>query len=131
MMRPLLVAGVLAGFLLQALARADFALQPPPAQEWTPPQEQPRRARPAPRRPAVPVAGMAIGFGEEVPLNFAVRQIVPPGVPVRYGPGADASGLVTWRGGAPWPQVLQAAVRPLGLVALFRPGAVEIRPAPR
>lgn len=133
-MRHLLAAGLLAGFALPQAARADFSIQaaPPTFQEDAAPLDQQRTARPVPRRPpGASRTGIAVGFGDEVPLAFAVRQIVPSGVSVRYGPGTGEAGLVSWRGGAPWPEVLQAAVRPLGLSALVRPGAVEIRIAAR
>ena len=64
---------------------------------------------------ALPRFKVAQGFGQDVPLAFAVRQIVPPAVRVRYGRGVNPEQTVTWRGAAPWNHVLSAAVRPLGL----------------
>lgn len=58
---------------------------------------------------------VAYGFGNEVPLSFAVRQIVPSTVTVRFGKTVDPSAIVSWKGDAPWNRVLAAAVRPLGL----------------
>ena len=58
---------------------------------------------------------MAYGFGNNVPLAFACRQIVPPAVKVTYGPGADPHTLVSWKGGDTWNRVLRDAVKPLGL----------------
>lgn len=54
------------------------------------------------------------GFGNQVPLSFAARQIVPHGVAIRLTPGVDPNAPVTWAGGRPWPQVLTTAVAPLG-----------------
>lgn len=58
---------------------------------------------------------MATGFGINVPLAFACRQIVPPAVKVIYGPGVNPATLVIWRGGDTWNHVLRDAVKPLGL----------------
>ncbi len=75
---------------------------------------------------AVPVIPVAHGFGDDVPLAFAVRQIVPPKVKVTFGPEVDQAVLVNWKGGRPWTAALQAAVRPLGLRVAVRWMAVSI-----
>jgi hypothetical protein len=73
---------------------------------------------------------LAQGFGHQVPLAFAVRQIVPASVRVRFGDGIDADDLlVDWKGGRPWPDVLRGALRPPGLQVTFRPNAVLIERA--
>ena len=77
-------------------------------------------AEPAPLR-------RVVGFGNQVPLAFAIRQIVPAGVAVRYGPGADPAILVDWKGGAPWDQVLKASVKQAGLRVIVTWHAVQIR----
>lgn len=59
-------------------------------------------------------APVAHGFGDHVPLSFAVRQIVPASLRVTYANHVDPSALVTWTGGQPWNVVLVHAVRPLG-----------------
>ena len=64
---------------------------------------------------AVPRFKMARGFGDAVPLSFAVRQIVPGGVRVHYGAGVDSESSVSWKGNQPWNQVLAVAVHPLHL----------------
>jgi len=68
----------------------------------------------------------ARGFGDEVPLRFAVRQIVPAGIDVLFAPGADQDALVSWRGGGPWNHTLQAAIRPLGLRVIQQGNTVTI-----
>ena len=70
---------------------------------------------------------MAYGFGKQVPLGFACRQIVPPAVKVTFGPGASPGTLVTWKGGNTWNHVLYDAVAPLGLRLVMTHMAVEIR----
>ena len=47
---------------------------------------------------------IAIGFGTDVPVMFAVRQIVPAGIAVRYGSRLDEEALVSWAGGRPRPR---------------------------
>lgn len=58
---------------------------------------------------------VVLGFGDQVPLSFACRQIVPRGVRVAYGPGASPDALVSWKGGEAWQLVLGRAIQPLGL----------------
>ncbi len=64
---------------------------------------------------AAPRFKVARGFGDAVPMSFAVRQIVPAAVRVHYGAGIDPDALVSWKGDRPWNQALAAAVRPLHL----------------
>jgi hypothetical protein len=70
---------------------------------------------------------IAQGFGDHVPLGFAVRQIVPPAVKVTYGPGASPNAPVDWKGGEGWNRVLSRAVQPLGLRLVMTYMAVQIR----
>jgi hypothetical protein len=72
-------------------------------------------------------AAIARGFGDRVPLSFAVRQIVPATINVTYGAGVDPGALVDWRGGRSWRVVLADALKPLGLRAVFAATAIEIR----
>ena len=64
-------------------------------------------ARPHPR--------LATGFGRDVPLEFAVRQVVPSTMHVEYGDMIDRQLRVSWQGGKPWQQVLHAVLVPIGL----------------
>jgi hypothetical protein len=59
-------------------------------------------------------APVAHGFGDHVPLSFAVRQIVPASLHVTYASRVDPSAPVTWQGGQPWNVALVHAVQPLG-----------------
>ncbi len=124
-----------------------ITVAPPTAEPATPPpavaapeSEHPSAARPgtgntpqhgsSPQerpRPVPPAFKTAEGFGNQVPLSFAVRQIVPKAVKVTYGPGADPASLVDWKGGQAWNSVLLDAVRPLGLRLAMTYMAVEIR----
>lgn len=140
-MRGQIIAALLAGLLLAPGARADFVvvgLRPdvaPPSraaqlaaaagsansreQATTVSPDTPHRARPR--------FNIAQGFGDQVPLRFAVRQIVPEAIKVTFGPGADPDATVDWQGGQGWNRVLFQAVRPLGLRLVMTPMAVEIR----
>lgn len=108
--------------LSPAFARADFVFEPAPP---PPPESMPAAsARPATRpRPAV---SAAVGFGREVPLHLAVMRIVPTGWTARYGAGVDRDRPVDWSGGKAWPDVLRAALRPLGLRVGFSGTTVTI-----
>ena len=70
---------------------------------------------------------VALGFGDRVPLRFAVRQIVPKTVRVTYGRGVNPDALVDWRGGDRWNRVLSRAVAPLRFRLIMTYMAVDIR----
>src|SRR4051794_31559420 len=115
-------------------ARAEFQLAGSgtlvPAPQAAP--ASPQRSDPPARtpNPARTGQGVAQGFGRQVPLAFAVRQIVPASVKVRFDEGIDAEDVrVDWKGGKPWPDVLRGTLRPSGLLVTFRPGAVLIERA--
>jgi len=115
----------LAATMHAATARADFVItSTPPVQTARPivqtiPDKSPE--------PASTRFKLAFGFGDRIPLSFAVRQIVPPAVKVTYGPGADPNAPVDWKGGQAWNRVLSEAVKPLGLRLVISRMAVEIR----
>jgi hypothetical protein len=88
------------------VVQAPAQLAPPlPAEGADPPPRPVARWRP-------PVAA---GFGQDVPLEFAVRQITPRWVHVSYGDTVDRQARVTWKGGRAWNQVLGGVLAPLGL----------------
>jgi hypothetical protein len=140
-MRLQTIGLILSGLLFAPWARADFVVagQPPPAPTGSPAAQAISGARRAEvggqdstvsidtLHPARPKFRVAVGFGHQVPLRFAVRQIVPAAVRVTYGPGADSDAAVDWRGGQEWNRVLFRAVRPLGLRLVMSARAVEIR----
>jgi hypothetical protein len=140
-MRRQTIGFVLSGLLFAPCARADFVVagQKPtapagsPAAQAFPGAESPdvggHDVAPATDtpHPARPQFMLAEGFGDQVPLRFAVRQIVPRAVKVTYGPGADPDAAVDWRGGQGWNWVLSRAVKPLGLRLVMTHMAVEIR----
>jgi hypothetical protein len=124
-MRGSIILAVLAATTLGATARADFVITSMPPAPGPPPivQTIPDNSP----DPASTRFKLAYGFGNRIPLSFAVRQIVPPAVKVIYGPGADPNALVDWKGGQAWNRVLLDVVKPLGLRLIMTHMAVEIR----
>lgn len=118
-------------------AIADFALLSAEGQTTavasTDSTPKPELTQPAPRAPAKQKAHasnqkpqLAVGFGNQIPLSFAVRQIVPSRLKVKFGEGVASNALVDWRGGRQWPAVLRDAVRPLGLRVAVHEKSVSI-----
>lgn len=96
----------------QAVQLPSPALGVPPDTPSTPPGSPPEGVQ---RPPAQPRYSMAHGFGNEVPLSFATRQIVPPAYRVVFRSDVDQDLRVTWSGGKPWNQALAAALQSHGL----------------
>ena len=126
---------VLAACLCGHPANADFRVQGAEAQEGgaaAPLASSPAHDGPGPRRTAQaairPRFAVAVGFGRQIPLSFAARQIVPASLPVRFMPEVDQDTLVDWSGGRPWNQVIAAAVQPLHLRAVVTVRGVLIGP---
>jgi hypothetical protein len=70
----------------------------------------------------------AQGFGEGVPLAFAIRQIVPAGTRVTLAEGVAADTPVDWRGGRAWNRVLADATAAVGLRLLPVRGGWIVQP---
>jgi hypothetical protein len=121
-MRIPIILTVLTAITLTSAAQADFVVTSMP-QATQPPLATEEPANHA----APPRFKMVSGFGDQIPLSFAVRQIVPSTIHVTYGRGADPNALVDWRGGQAWNRTLLNAVRPLGLRLVITEIAVEIR----
>ena len=129
--------------LILSPARADFALMSPDAPPavasaaavaapgTTPEAQSPKSApvhRPVKNQKSSRAHKLiyANGFGSKIPLDFAVKQIVPSRIKVAFGAGADKTALVDWRGGRRWRAVLRDAVRPLGLRVSVHKNSVSI-----
>ncbi|MBI1273821.1 MAG: hypothetical protein GC131_07035 [Alphaproteobacteria bacterium] len=65
--------------------------------------------------PAQGSSGVLEGFADNVPLQVALRQIVPAGYAVAPEANVDMGVLVNWRGGRPWQDVLQGMLNGVGL----------------
>ncbi len=68
----------------------------------------------------------ARGFGRQVPLSFAIRQIVPSKVKVVLAADVNLDDLVDWDGARAWVEALRAAVLPLNLRVSVTPMTVTI-----
>jgi hypothetical protein len=115
-------------------AKAEFLMLSTPDAS---PTEEPNTPTPHPklkRRPpkihvSAPEPALS-GFGDQVPLTFAVRQIVPANFQVAYADTVQKDVPVDWKGGEPWRATLADAVRPLGLVVTVSGPKVTIEAAP-
>jgi hypothetical protein len=127
-MRIPIILTVLSAITVSRAAQADFVItSTPPAAEAPPVSEAPPKASVPANHSAPPRFKTAYGFGNQVPLSFAVRQIVPSTISVTYGRGADPNALVDWKGSQIWNRALLDAVKPLGLRLVIGDRAVEIR----
>ncbi len=117
-MRRLPLLLILGAALPATTAHADFVLvMPGPPQQTlpaTPRLVPPAKVETRPLPPAARHSETVAGFGKQIPLRFAVRQIVPPKVRVTYAQGVDDEALVSWTGGQVWRVTLARAVKPLG-----------------
>lgn len=71
------------------------------------------------------------GFGQDIPLESAARQIVPAEVKVEYGSGVDAKTGITFSSAADWQSALSQAVAKKGLKAEIGKDGVTIVKAPK
>jgi len=117
-----LVATAIALCLITTEVKAEFLLQGADLPESSATPEESPAVKPHVQLPT-PIAH---GFGSQVPLAFAVRQIVPAKVRVRYGQHVDRNSLVDWKGGKPWPDTLRSAVKPLNLRVEATSSAVSV-----
>lgn len=83
----------------------------------------------APETTPVAAAGQVQGFGKQVPLVVALRQLLPQGYTFVRGEGVDLSQSVDWQGGKAWNDVLADAVKPLGLTATLTGDTVVLNRA--
>jgi hypothetical protein len=134
MRSPLLPLLVLTSLLGLAPTKAEFLMMSAPE---APTHQEPKTPTPHPkfkRRPLrlhASVRELALsGFGDRIPLSFAVRQIVPANFQVAYTDGVRQDAPVDWEGGEPWHATLSDAVRPLGLIVTVSGPKVTIAAAP-
>lgn len=72
---------------------------------------------------------VAEGFGSDLPLVMAIRQIVPSDYGFVFDDGIDLAAQVSWQGGQPWNMVLQDVLNPLALRAQIQGNVISIVPA--
>lgn len=68
------------------------------------------------------------GFGRDLPLVMAVRQIVPEGYGYAFAEGTPLNETVSWEGGRAWDQVLYEVLNPLGYKAKVNNKLVSVMP---
>lgn len=74
--------------------------------------------KPTPAPPAAiaaPTAELVEGFGKDIPLVIALRDIVPAKYAYAFSPREVAGTKISWRGGKVWQDVLKDALAPHGL----------------
>lgn len=81
---------------------------------------------PAPAPVGMGLYEMAEGFGRDLPLVMAIRQIVPAQYGFVFDQGIDTNTKVSWQGGQPWDVVLQNTLAPAGLTAKINGNVVSI-----
>lgn len=110
---PVAAAIVLISQIAPPLRLANFeVVRPPAASAVTTPQDGLRNSRSLekPQRASHAHFFEARGYGHQVPLGFAVRQIVPRGVSISFRGDVDRRCLVDWVGGRGWNKVLATTV---------------------
>jgi hypothetical protein len=70
----------------------------------------------------------ATGFGDGIPLELALSQIIPGEFNHMLSPSVDPSAIVSWKGGKPWNDALNDMLRPKGLTAVIDGRQVVIQP---
>lgn len=86
---------------------------------------------PAPIKPKanVPLGGefdLAVGFGKDLPLITALRQVIPSNYTYVLEKDIPVGQTVSWSGGQAWPVVLNDMVSPYGMNADIQGGIVTI-----
>ncbi len=93
-MRRLSIVTLLAMGCLSSAAEAEFSLQATPSSPFPWPASRPSLASHPQASSERTRTVVASGFGHEVPLRFAVRQLLPKNWRIRYGQGVDPDRLV-------------------------------------
>jgi hypothetical protein len=129
-MRAPLLLLVLAPLIVCAPAQAEFLLAPsldPVSTDAAAPAIRPHKPQTHVLR--APQHLPLQGFGHQIPLTFAVRQIVPAHFQVAFADAVQKDAEVDWKGGDSWRATLAKAVRPLGLVITVNGPKVTIAAA--
>jgi hypothetical protein len=58
---------------------------------------------------------IAVGFGKDIPLTTALRQIIPADYSYVIDQNVSGEQFVSWNGGREWPLVMNDMIEPLGL----------------
>ena len=71
-------------------------------------------------------ADVVSGYGENLPLIIALRQIVPAEYQFAFAEGVDLSTPVSWQGGQSWTMILDGVMKTAGLRAEINENIVSI-----
>ncbi len=77
----------------------------------------------------LPFYSEAIGFGRDLPLALAARQIIPADYTFSFSGSVNPGKKIDWDGGAPWNEVLSNTLEPHGIAVAISGQHVVIRPA--
>ena len=91
-------------------------------QEITPVQQ----AAPQPSFTPAESFANAEGFGSDMPLVMALRQVVPPEYAFSFGNGVNPGNHVSWNGGKPWNEVVSDMAASVNLQAQIKGKVVHI-----
>jgi Toxin co-regulated pilus biosynthesis protein Q len=125
-----LLAASLAAGAISSAAHAGFSwegMPPRGSQASSGPSATPSAETPAAdtgvskgreaRRPPLVRAGdkTVNGFGRDIPLDLALRQMVPAHLEIHFDEGVDPQTRITWTGGQSWSKTLDRALSASGL----------------
>ncbi|PCI55392.1 MAG: hypothetical protein COB36_07145 [Alphaproteobacteria bacterium] len=69
------------------------------------------------------------GFGNDMPLALALRQIVPAQYAFSFGKDVNPGASISWTGGQPWNSVLNTALAPLNITFTLNDKKLLLRSA--
>lgn len=121
----------LAALQMAKAAPAAPAIAPAPAKspDFLPPAKMtPVSAPPPAPSPTPEGAAPVAGFGRDMPLALAMRQLVPANYGFSFAEGVNPGQRISWSGGKSWNETLGAALRPHGMKVIQTPNAVRIEP---
>ena len=90
-----------------------------------PPESAPVR-QPAPTTVDLDMSPVQ-GFGKDIPLAIALRQIAPAQYAYRFEDGVSAGQKVSWQGGKPWPHVLSDMLAASGLQVVIVGNVISVQ----
>ncbi|MCK6417688.1 MAG: hypothetical protein L6Q57_01965 [Alphaproteobacteria bacterium] len=111
--------------------QSDDFTPPPVAQPAAPLYATPPISLPPPASivPSSPDTDRVVaGFGADMPLALALRDVVPPQYAYSFAPGVNPGLRVSWQGGQAWPLVVDQMIAPLGLRSRVYGRTVVIEP---
>lgn len=79
-----------------------------------------------PSEPVVQAEAPVEGFGKDIPLAIALREIAPSKYAYSFNPRDLGGAKISWRGGKPWREVLQSALTPLNLTMVVTDNVILI-----